>query len=83
MNCSSSSAQGAVGCLAGHLLASKLNVKNGSDPCINTAIANADLFLKSIGYVGPTGTYKLTAAQRNQAISLKNALDKYNNGGGC
>jgi hypothetical protein len=89
MNCSNTgsvSAQNnnAIGCLAGHLLAAKLNVANGSDTCINATIAAADAFLASIPYTGPTGNYSgITAAQRATAISLKNALDTYNNGGGC
>lgn len=83
MNCSSSKDQDAVGCLAGHLLASKLNVANGANPCIQPTITSANQFLINIGYTGPTGKYTLTAAQRSQAISLKSALDAYNNGTGC
>jgi hypothetical protein len=82
MNCSSTKDQDAVGCLAGQLLAAKLNVKNGASNCINTVIAQADALLVAIGYHGP-GKYTLTTAQRTQLISLKNALDKYNNGLGC
>ena len=37
----------------------------------------------SINYVGPTVTYNLTGAQRNLAVALKTALDRYNNGLGC
>ena len=77
------------------LLASKLNVKNGADNCINAIIGKADAFLKcqtvdgvpgltvNTPYIGPTGTYSLTDAQRAFVIQLKDALDKYNNGGGC
>jgi hypothetical protein len=95
MNCASSTDNGAIGCLAGHLLATKLNVKNLSDPCIWPVINKADAFLKAqlvtyagitatgINYVGPSGTYTLSAAQRSLAIALKSAMDKYNNGGGC
>jgi hypothetical protein len=83
MNCSSSSDNDALGCLAGHLLASELNVCNGSAPCIQSTIADANAFLAALGYAGPGGTYTLTAAQRAEAIALKNALDTYNNGGGC
>lgn len=85
MNCSSTKDNDAVGCLAGHLLATKLNVANGSNPCINAVITQADNFLTSIGYTGtgPSGTYSLTKAERAAVILLKNALDKYNNGGGC
>ena len=83
MNCSISTDQGAIGCLAGHLLAAKLNIANGANPCINATIASADAFLVTKNYQGPGFSYTLTAAQRTQAINLKNALDKYNNGGGC
>jgi hypothetical protein len=85
MNCSSSSSQNAIGCLAGHLLAAKYNRNiNTSDPCIDSVIATANAFLIAINYTGPTGNYSgITAAQRNTAISLKNQLDAYNNGGGC
>ncbi|MDP9253260.1 MAG: hypothetical protein M3O80_09665, partial [Chloroflexota bacterium] len=85
MNCSGTKDLDAVGCLAGHLLAAKLNVKNGADNCINAIIAQADAFLTSIGYQGPGKplAHKLTAAERATAISLKDALDTYDNGGGC
>jgi hypothetical protein len=89
MNCSNTGSnttknQNAIGCLAGHLLAAKLNVANGSNPCISSTIASADLFLTSIPYVGPSGNYSgISAAQRATAISLKSTLDGYNNGGGC
>jgi hypothetical protein len=87
MNCSNTGSnsalnQNAIGCLAGHLLAAKLNVANGSDPCINTTIAAADLLLAGDHYVGPTGNYT-GISNRSAAIVLKTALDKYNNGGGC
>jgi hypothetical protein len=93
MNCSSSKDQDAIGCLAGHLLATKLNLANGSLACpsILQAVADADAFLKGqtvngvpgINYTGPTGKYTLTAAQRNLVISLKTKLDNYNNNIGC
>lgn len=85
MNCSNSSrsTQNAVGCLAGHLLAAKLNVANGASSCIAPTITAADAFLISVSYVGPTGTYPLTDALRATAISLKSTLDAYNNTGVC
>jgi hypothetical protein len=93
MNCSSTKAQDAVGCLAGHLLATKLNLANGSLACpgILQAVADADAFLKGqvvngvtgINYTGPSGSYNLTSAQRNLVISLKDKLDKYNNNLSC
>jgi hypothetical protein len=39
--------------------------------------------LFSVGYTGPNATYTLTAAQRAQAIQLKDPLDTYNNGVSC
>jgi hypothetical protein len=97
MNCGSSKPTDAIGCLAGHLLASKLNVEDLGDACIMPVVNKTDDFLKgqSVTYAGitatgvnyntgPQGNYsKLTDAQRSLAIALKNALDKYNNGGGC
>jgi hypothetical protein len=90
MNCSNTGSnsamnQNAVGCLAGHLLATKLNLANGSDgTCITAYVTQGDNFLTSVAYVGPTGNYSgIGAANRNSAIAIKNALDKYNNGLGC
>lgn len=83
MNCGSSKDQDAVGCLAGHLLAAKLNVANGANSCIAPTITSSDQFLVSIGYTGPNSKYTLTASQRSQAIALKSTLDAYNNGIGC
>jgi hypothetical protein len=91
MNCSSTKPNDAIGCLAGHLLAAKLNVKNGANSCIAPIIAKADAFLSGqvvdgvtgINYVGPSGTYTLTSAQRALAVSLKTALDRYNNNISC
>jgi hypothetical protein len=80
MNCSSTKDQDAVGCLAGQLLAAKLDVKNGASNCINTVIGQADALLVAIGYQGPNLKYTLTNAQRTQLVTLKNALDKYNSG---
>jgi hypothetical protein len=85
MNCSNSSSQGAFGCLAGQLLAAKLNVKNGgpTPTCATSAITSADTLLTSGGYIGPSGTYTLTATQRSQAVALANTLSTYNNKGTC
>lgn len=84
-NCSNaaSSSQNAVGCLAAQLLAAELNVANVSNPCIDSTIADANAFLVTIGYVGPTGHYTLTTSQRNSALALKDTLVNYNQGGGC
>jgi hypothetical protein len=83
MNCSSSSDQDAIGCLAGHLQAAKLNVANGASSCIAGTITSADAFLTGIGYAGPGKVYKLSPSQRATAIILKDALDAYNNNVGC
>ena len=83
MNCSSSSDQDAIGCLAGHLQASKLNVANGASSCIAGTITSADAFLTAIGYAGPGKIYRLSPSQRTTAIGLKDALDAYNNNVGC
>lgn len=89
MNCSNTGTnaqlnQNAIGCLAGHLLAAKLNVANGANPCIVPTITAADAFLAGIPYTGPTGTYTgIGTAKRATAISLKTALDAYDNGNGC
>lgn len=83
MNCSSTKDQDAVGCLAGHLLASKLNRANNSLSCIDPVIAQADALLTSLNYQGPGLKYTLTAAQRTLAISLKTQLDRYNNNISC
>jgi large repetitive protein len=92
MNCSTSKANDIVGCLAGQLLAAKLNLANGNSTCIQPTVTKADSFLSGgtvtvggitvtgIVYTGPSGTYSLTSAQRAVAEMLKNALDKYNNG---
>lgn len=52
---------------------------------LNTGIRNnGTTNPATYGYIGPSGNYSnITAAQRSTAISLKTALDNYNNGGGC
>ncbi|HYI22642.1 MAG TPA: hypothetical protein VEX62_08410, partial [Candidatus Limnocylindrales bacterium] len=81
--CSSlSTGSNALACLAAQLLATKLNIANSSNPsCISATVTAADAFLISKSYAGPTGSYTLTAAQRATAITLKTALDNYNNNG--
>jgi hypothetical protein len=82
MTCGNSKSANAAGCLAGELLAAKLNVANGTSICIAQTISQADSLLVSIGYGGP-GPYALTPAQRALAVSLANTLDRYNAGKGC
>jgi Prealbumin-like fold domain len=91
MNCSSSKPAGAVGCLSGQLLATKLNLANGNSTCIQPTVGKADSFLTGgtvtaggvtatgIDYTGPSGTYDLSGSQRAVATTLADALDKYNN----
>ena len=83
MNCGNAQSNNAADCLAAQLLAAKLNVANGASACINATAASADNFLIGINYVGPAGSYPLSAAQRQSAIGLKTALDNYNSGLGC
>jgi hypothetical protein len=73
------SAGGAVGCLAGHLLATKLNIANGTSACIQPTVMTADALLTTVGYAGPNGSYSLTREQRALAVKLAGALDAYNN----
>jgi Prealbumin-like fold domain len=92
-NCSSSTSQGAIGCLAGQLLAAELNLANFASPCIQPTVNKATTFLKGgtvtvsgktaagLSYVGPSGTYNLNATQRAIAVALSGALDAYNNNG--
>ena len=89
-NCSTSTAQNAIGCLAGQLLAAELNLANFASPCIQPTVNKATTFLKGgtvtvsgktaagVNYVGPSGTYTLNATQRAIAVALSNALNAYN-----
>jgi hypothetical protein len=90
-NCSTSTAQNAIGCLAGQLLAAELNLANFASPCIQPTVNKANTFLSGgtvtvsgktaagVNYVGPSGTYTLSATQRAIAVALSNALNNYNN----
>jgi hypothetical protein len=82
-DCGKNTSKSSVGCLAGQLLAAELNIKNQASTCIQPTIDQANAFLQSIGYTGPSGTYTLTDAQRAQTVQLKSALDHYNNTGNC
>jgi hypothetical protein len=94
-NCGSSTSQGAIGCLAGQLLAAELNLANFASPCIQPTVNKATSFLKGgtvtaggttatgVNYVGPSGTYTLTANGRTVATKLASALDGYNSGKSC
>ena len=82
MNCSNSSSQNAVGCLAGELLVAELNAANGAvvPACLPPAISGANAFLVTVSYVGPTGTYPLTPTQRTTALGLADPLANANSG---
>ena len=92
-NCSISTSQNAIACLAGQLLAAELNLANFASPCIQPTVNKATSFLKGgtvtvsgktaagVNYVGPSGTYNLNATQRAIAVALSNALNTYNNNG--
>ena len=68
----------AVACLAGQLLAAKLSIANGSDDsCIDSAVAQADVLLTGVPYIGPNG-YSLSKSQRNIAMSVQKTLGSYN-----
>jgi hypothetical protein len=94
-NCSGSKTNDAIGCLAGQLLAAELNLANGASPCIQPTVDKATSFLKGgtvtvggntaagVNYVGPSGTYTLTATQRAIAVALAAALDAYNQNKSC
>jgi hypothetical protein len=97
MNCSNSSAQNAIGCLAGQLLAARLNLANNAVDTIDLAVNSAQQFLgitgsavtvtyagltaKGIMYTGPTATFSLTSAQRALAVKLSADLSAYNASG--
>ncbi|MBO0730716.1 MAG: hypothetical protein J2P57_15775 [Acidimicrobiaceae bacterium] len=68
----------AANCVAGHLLAVKLDVASGSSMCISGVIFRADRFLMGVNYHGPD-SYTMTATQRATGLSLADALDKYTN----
>jgi hypothetical protein len=91
MNCSNSTAQNAIGCLAGQDLATLLNVANRSDDCITVDLVEANAWLSGLSedgvpgitYMGPTATYTLTSAQRSEAVALMTSLSMYNATGEC
>jgi hypothetical protein len=90
MNCSNSSAQNAIGCLAGQLLAARLNVANGAPGSIDATINVAQQFLglggsviKDIVYAGikadgvvysPSGNYSNLTANQ-RALAVALAND--------
>ena len=90
MNCGNAQPGSVVGCLAGQLLTTKLNLANGNSACIQPTVSKADAFLSGgmvtvggvtvtgVTYTGP-GNYTLTTAQRTVAVALADALDAYNN----
>jgi hypothetical protein len=73
MKCSSP-----IDCLAGHLLAAKLDLKGGSNPSILPVIAQADALLVAVNYGGP-GINTANAAQNALALQLEVLIDAYTN----
>jgi hypothetical protein len=86
-NCSNAATSdaNAAACLAAQLLGAELNVANGANPCICTTINQAIAALTAVHYAGPGAAITLSGSgyTRAQLISLKTALDNYNNGLGC
>jgi hypothetical protein len=91
MSCGKVSSENAIGCLAAQDLGAELNIKNGSDPCINAAVTKANAWLSGttedgvpgLTYTGPNTTYTLTYAQRTEALALTSPQGTFNAGGGC
>jgi hypothetical protein len=85
-NCSnaSTSDSNAAACLAAQLLGAELNVANKANTCICTTIQAAITLLTNVGYNGPGSKVTFTGAYtRAAAITLKTALDNFNNNKGC
>jgi hypothetical protein len=74
MKCSSP-----IDCLAGHLLAAKLDLASGSNPSITPVIAQADALLIAVNYNGPGNFTPPTAAQKALALQLEALIDAYTN----
>jgi hypothetical protein len=74
MKCSSP-----IDCLAGHLLAAKLDLASGSNPSILPVIAQADALLAAVNYAGPGDFTSPTAAQKALALQLEQLIDAYTN----
>jgi hypothetical protein len=74
MKCSSP-----IDCLAGHLLAAKLDLASGSNPSITPVVAQADALLIDVNYNGPGKFTPPTAAQTTLALKLEVLLDAYTN----
>jgi hypothetical protein len=68
-----------IDCLAGHLLAAKLDLAGGSDPSILPVIAQADALLIAVNYNGPGNYTPPTAAQKSLALQLEVLIDAYTN----
>ena len=86
-NCSnaSSSDANAAACLAAQLLGAELNVWNKANPCVCSTIKSAIALLKAVNYdpIANTSHFGGSGYTRANAITLKTALDNYNNGLGC
>ena len=72
-----------INCLAGQLLAVRLNLANHTTGvCIAPVVAKATKLLKTVGYHGPA-TYTVTATQTARAKRLAAKLSLYNSTGIC
>jgi hypothetical protein len=68
-----------LNCMAGMLLAAKLNLAQGGSTCIVTdgVLGQADTLLKKYSYTG-VGNYTLTSADNALAQTLHDELSDYN-----
>lgn len=68
----------ALNCLAGHLLATKLNLASGSNArCITPTVSDANTQLIAANYAGPQNYPPVSS--RSNALLLKDYLEAYNN----
>jgi hypothetical protein len=68
-----------IDCLAGHLLAAKLDLASGSSKSISSVVTQADALLSLLNYAGPGNYTPPTAAQKTLALQLEVLLDNYTN----
>ena len=74
MGCGSA---GALNCMAGMLLAAKLNLQQGGSTCILPVVAQADALLIANSYSG-FKPYTLSASDKALAMTLHDELSAYN-----
>jgi len=80
---STASSANAYDGLAAQLLATKLDIKNGSPTCssITNAISQADTMLTNAAYKGPSTAKAPTGSTKTTVTNLQSTLDTYNNYG--